>query len=72
MPDVSFATDDDLSTSRSLLTFGGPYIDAVIIIPYMKRMIAILSLINSKTVAKWQKCTGGIDITEQDIQNTGA
>lgn len=49
----------------------GPYIDAVIIIPYMKRMIAILSLINSKTVAKWQKCTGGIDITEQDIQNTG-
>lgn len=69
MPDVSFATDGDRSTSRSLLTFVGPYIDAVIIIPYMKICHSSIQKLgqNGRNAH-----TGGIDITEQDIQNTGA
>lgn len=40
------------SPSRNILTFGNPYDDDMIIIPYIEMIIRIFSLINSKTVGK--------------------
>lgn len=39
---------------KNLLTFVNPYVDAMVAIPFIERMIVILSLINSKSAAKKQ------------------
>lgn len=42
---------------KNLLTFVNPYVDAMVAIPFIERMIVILSLINSKSAAKKQEET---------------
>lgn len=69
------ANKPTLSWVCNLLTYVNPYMEAIIIIPYTKAILVILSLINSKSVKKesaktsW-KCRGTeLNSTEQADHN---